>query len=576
MAIIRKIEIRHFRCIEWLTFAPNEGINCLVGPGDSGKSTVLDAIDLCLGARRTIQLGDMDFFNLDVSKPISITLTLGKLDDTLMSIENYGLFLRSFDKATGKVEDEPEKDGEPVLSLNLRVAEDLEPVWSLVSDRAEEKEVVKALNWKDRLRVAPSRLGTQPGFNLSWSRGSVLNKLGSDKAQMALALVEAAREARTSFGDTADQQLSKTLGVVTTTAKSLGVAVGDSARALLDAHSVSFGDGSISLHSASGIPLRCLGTGSERLLVAGLQREAAESASIVLVDELEYGLEPHRLTRLLGSLGVRDEKPKLQVFMTTHSPVALREVTGDQLFVIRRAKHRHDVHPVGTENDMQAALRTAPGAFLASAVIVCEGPSEMGFVRGLDDYRVSKGDTSLYAGGVALFNGEGSTPDKCIERAGVFLRLGYRTLAFIDNDKPATREVEDKFKANGGTVVTWRKGKALEDELFQSLPESTVQLLIDRAKELTEDGIVKSHIGSCSQGKVTLENLEWEGLTDGFTEASRELLGKAARTKKAGWFKSISKMEGVARDIVGPNLAKSNESFRTTVKELFDWVHADV
>lgn len=56
MARIRKLEIRNFRSIKKLDWAPSEGINCLIGPGDSGKSTVLDAIDLCLGSRRAITI----------------------------------------------------------------------------------------------------------------------------------------------------------------------------------------------------------------------------------------------------------------------------------------------------------------------------------------------------------------------------------------------------------------------------------------------------------------------------------------------------------------------------------------
>ena len=33
-----------------------------LGPGDSGKSSILDAIDLCLGARRTVGFADTDFY----------------------------------------------------------------------------------------------------------------------------------------------------------------------------------------------------------------------------------------------------------------------------------------------------------------------------------------------------------------------------------------------------------------------------------------------------------------------------------------------------------------------------------
>ena len=68
------------------------GINCLVGPGDSGKSTVLDAIDLCLGARRNVQISDADFFGLDITTPISVTLTLGDLDDSMRTLESFGAF----------------------------------------------------------------------------------------------------------------------------------------------------------------------------------------------------------------------------------------------------------------------------------------------------------------------------------------------------------------------------------------------------------------------------------------------------------------------------------------------------
>ncbi|MDQ7976109.1 ATP-binding protein [Paraburkholderia sp. SARCC-3016] len=55
MTRIRKIEILNFRGIQRMDWCPAPGINCLIGPGDSGKSTVLDAVDLCLGARRNVQ-----------------------------------------------------------------------------------------------------------------------------------------------------------------------------------------------------------------------------------------------------------------------------------------------------------------------------------------------------------------------------------------------------------------------------------------------------------------------------------------------------------------------------------------
>ncbi|MCR1572651.1 MULTISPECIES: AAA family ATPase [Stenotrophomonas] len=57
MPRIRHIAIRNFRSIHSLDWSPSAGVNCLVGPGDSGKSTILDAIDLCLGVRRSVSFG---------------------------------------------------------------------------------------------------------------------------------------------------------------------------------------------------------------------------------------------------------------------------------------------------------------------------------------------------------------------------------------------------------------------------------------------------------------------------------------------------------------------------------------
>ncbi|UQD72126.1 AAA family ATPase [Bradyrhizobium japonicum] len=70
MARIRNIDIRNFRCIKELIWHPSPGVNCLIGPGDMGKSSVLDAIDLCLGARCIVHFGDDDFFELNVADPI--------------------------------------------------------------------------------------------------------------------------------------------------------------------------------------------------------------------------------------------------------------------------------------------------------------------------------------------------------------------------------------------------------------------------------------------------------------------------------------------------------------------------
>ena len=576
MTRIRRLEIRNFRSIQLLDWTPSNGVNCLIGPGDIGKSTILDAIDLCLGARRSAPFGDTDFFGLDVSQTIVIAVTLGALPDALKNIDTYGEFLRGFDFGTGQIEDEPRAGLETALTLKLEVKNDLEPSWLLYSDRAANQQLERSLAWKDRSLLTPARIGTYASTNLSWARGSVLNRLTEERASLGSELADAARAARATFGARAGPQFTQTLQVVTQTATSLGVAVGASAQALLDAHSVSIGDGAIALHSESGIPLRSLGTGSGRLLVAGLQRAAAAAATVALVDEVEYGLEPHRLMRLLDSLGAKDATQPLQVFMTTHSPVTLRELAGNQLFVVRQSSGVHTATCAGLDDGIQGTLRKAAEAFLSKSVIVCEGASEVGFARGMDQWWAQCGATSFLAHGGAYVDAGGGCPDQCFARGEAFLNLGYRVLVFVDADKPvSTVGLVERFIAAGGQYITWRPGLALEDELFRHSSNDAVYALLNKADEIVGRELMAEHVKSKSHGQVTLDAIEAERLNGGYTPASRALLGLAARNKKNGWFKSVTGFQEIAKEAVGPHIADAEPGFVQIVNNLlWGWTSA--
>lgn len=571
MARIRKIHIKHFRSIKELIWLPSPGINCLIGPGDSGKSSLLDAIDYCVGARRNVSFTDADFFGLDVDEPVSISITLGELDDDLRNIDTYGLFVQNFNATTGVVAEEPETGHETVLTVNLTVGSDLEPVWTLVSKRAAAQGSTRNLNWKDRVRLAPTRVGATADYHLGWSRGSVLNRVSEERADASAALARAARDARAAFGDQAEAQLQDTLAIVKTTAQELGVPIGDNVKAMLDAHSVSFTGGTISLHNGDGIPLRSLGAGSSRLLVTGLQRKAAERASIILIDELEHGLEPHRIIRLLGSLGAKETSPPLQVFMTTHSPVVLRELSGNQLWVIRGGATNHAAMLVGTANDIQSTIRLYPDAFLAPSVIINEGATEVGLIRGVDQFRTANGSTPIAACGVALIDCGGGEPERPFKRAFVFQRLGYRVCVVRDDDQPPDAAFEQTFVASGGKVVAWRNGRALEEELFLALTSKAAVKLLERAVELHGAPLIDDHIKSASQNAQNLTKIRTESLLDDLPDDSRAILAKVAKMKRAGWFKSVSWMEDAARDIVGPELANGDPDLRSLIEEIFTW-----
>ncbi|WP_299902841.1 ATP-binding protein [uncultured Ruegeria sp.] len=573
MARIRKIEIKNFRSIKLLSWMPTSGVNCLIGPGDSGKTSILDAVDYCLGARRNLSISDADFFEMNVEEPICITLTIGDLEDGLKNLDTYGHYLRGFLSETGETLDEPEKSAETVLCLQLTVHDDLEPKWELLSDRAAAQGMSRSLSWGDRQRLAPNRLGALSDYNLSWRRGSVLNKLNEETADASAALINAARMARDAFGDDAQKELSETLETVRKTASSLGIEGGADAKALLDAHSVSFSGGTVALHDAKGVPLRNLGVGSTRLLITGLQRAAAENSSLILIDELEYGLEPHRIIRLLASLGAKEEEPPLQAFVTTHSPTVLRELSGNQLYVLRKTEDQsHQAMQVGIEDSAQGTIRSHPEAFLSRKVIVCEGASEVGFLRGLDAcFSLNPSYQPLAARGVSLADGGGVT--KLVGRGRALVDVDYSVAIFRDDDKQPDAEAEGAFESAGGTVFKWQPDQAIEDAIFLGVSDAAVQNLVSYAIELNDRASVDQWIKSASANALDLASFENAALLGGIGPDIRAIIARASKQKKDPWFKNVSAMEHVGRHIVGPDWQNTQPWFQKVLTDVFSWIN---
>jgi len=486
---IKHIHVKNFRVIKELEWRPHPGLNCLIGPGDSGKSTVLDAIDLALGARRSYPFTDADFFNLDTTNPIEIWVTLGALSDQLKNIDTYGMFLRSFNSTSGAISDEPQAGQEIVLTLKLTVAEDLDADWLLYSERAETEGVERRLPWKHRELVAPARLGVASNHHLAWGGRSVLNKMSEDGLDISSTLAQLSRTARQTFSGNEVEGIGNVLGKVKTLANNLGVPVGH-LKALLDVNSVSLSHGAISLHNSDNTPLRQLGTGSARLLVSGLQKSASTS-NIFIVDEAEYGLEPYRISRLLNELGSKSVDPEQQVFITTHSPYVLRELQAAQLHVIRKAvvapspppymNYSHLIYSLSGGDEQQSTLRVCAEAFFSQSVIVCEGKTEVGLVRGIDLNLQDRNIATIQSCGVFCADGGG---DSMFVRANVFRNLGYPTAILKDSDKDAEHvNPSNEARAQGIKIFEWGHNYSTEDALFNFCPAAIIADLINFAVE---------------------------------------------------------------------------------------------
>jgi putative ATP-dependent endonuclease of OLD family len=567
---IRHIHIKNFRVIKELEWLPKPGLNCLIGPGDSGKSTVLDAIDLALGARRSYPFTDADFFQLDTINPIEIWVTLGALNEQLKNIDSYGMFLRSFNAISSEISDEPQAGQEIVLTVKLTVGQDLDADWLLYSERAQTEGIERRLPWKHRELVTPTRLGVTSNHHLAWGRQSVLNKLSEDSFDISSTLSQLGRSARAAFAEHEVVGIENVLTQVRAIANNLGVPVGD-LKALLDVNSFSLSHGAISLHSNDNIPLRQLGTGSSRLLISGLQKSASTS-KILIVDEAEYGLEPYRITRLLNELGSKDSDPEQQVFITTHSPYVLRELQASQLHVVRKSSvvpfpppnthSSHLIYSLSGGDEQQSTLRVCAEAFFSKAVIICEGKTEIGLVRGIDLFCQDKNGTSIQAYGTYCTDGGG---DSMFQRAKVFRSLGYSTAIFKDSDKHEdhvefSREASDL----GIKIYEWGNNYATENAIFSCCPQSAITELVNYAIERKGRDSINANIQSCSENRVSLDDC-----LVNFDDPMRAVLSIAS--KKKSWFKDIEPAEIIGRTIIMPKYQEFHEIFTSPINSLFAW-----
>ncbi len=569
MAKIRYLKIQNFRSIQRFEWWPNPGINCLIGPGDSGKSTVIDAIDLCLGPRRTKEFSDSDFFKLNTQDPIVIEITISELEDTLKNFDKYDHFLRGVSPEDKIIEDEVGSGLESALTVVLRVDSDLDPQWSLYSDRASAAGVEKSLAWGDRILLAGTRIDAANQFHLSWRKGSVLERLSDKKPDTAAKIADAKRAAREAFSDIADDQLDETLEQVEIIAETLGVDLEVELQALLNAQSISLSGGTIAVHDADGIPLARLGLGSTRLLVAGLLNAAQNGSDLVLVDELEHGLEPHRIIRFLGALGAKDGNSPKQAFFTSHSPVVLRELNADQLFVLRRSEDRHRALCASIDDHSQGSVRSQPEAFLAKRVLICEGASEVGMIRGIELYRSEQGEKSLFGAGLNLINAGGCS--RLYERSPTLQSLGYACASFRDDDVEPDLVQETMFEANGGAVFKWQAGQKIEAAIVHGLPASQLLQFIDCAVELHGEDLIDQHLNGASGGDLSVAFFRSAIDGSAITFDQRDQLINACSGKKNPWFKNVGAMQELTKRVIAPHFDECEVAFRSVINNIQIW-----
>ena len=142
---IRHIEIRNFAA-KSLSWHVKGNFNCIIGPGDTSKTTILAALDYALSPRTYLSFDDSDFFNQDIVIQVPLTGWNKTQPDVCKFFQEnrFAQYKCDLDD-TGQLH-EPQLEDRVAVSASLRVDKGLEPKWFVVKGRDDGEGAEKKLS----------------------------------------------------------------------------------------------------------------------------------------------------------------------------------------------------------------------------------------------------------------------------------------------------------------------------------------------------------------------------------------------------------------------------------------------
>ncbi|MCC6889089.1 MAG: AAA family ATPase [Hyphomicrobiales bacterium] len=462
--IIRRVTILRFRGIEELVWLPDPSVNVILGGGDVGKSTILDAIALLLSANNPTGISDVDFWRRDTQPGFEVEAVMTLPEASGINRQSKQAWPWHWDGSGPSV---PNMDGEsgdvtdPVYIVKVRVNADFEVTYEIVQP----DDSVENFNVAIRRSIGLVRLGgdDRNDRDLRLVQGSALDRLLSDRTLRArLGAILAARDVGQELKDDGKEKLKQldaafekqtlphqlALGLTGGQGFSIGALIGVTA----DKDKVQ-------------LPLASWGAGTRRLASLEIAAACQGDCPITLVDEIERGLEPYRQRILITRL---QEGPS-QVFLTTHSGAAIG------------AAHKATVWYLDAKGTVGRLPRAKisrqqmrdPETFLARLTVAAEGETEKGFARWLLE-RTLPG--ALHERGIWLTECEGH--DSALDLLEALAEGGLQFGGFVDNEGRHPQRWQNLKAKLGSLLFQWRSG-CLEENIIKHVPDDKLQALIE-------------------------------------------------------------------------------------------------
>ena len=534
MATIHSISIKNFRGIkEFNQSFYGKKFICLIGRGDSGKSTILEAISYVLSSSWNITFYDSDFFNCETSNPIEIEATLIDLPDLFIN-EKYGLYIRGINEKGEIIDDFLEEEiNIKAITIKLIVDENLEPCWTIVNQRPAQEPFV--LSASARAKFNTFLISDYTDKYFSWSKGNPLysllkQEINEDSNEKNIVL-NALRNAKKEIDKNSFNDFKEVINKISTKASELGIDV-SSTTTSIDFKDISIKDNRVCLHDETNIPFRLKGKGLKRLISIAIQTSLAGDSGIILIDEIEQGLEPDRVQHLVSSL---KRNNKGQIFISSHSSNVIVELDASDLFLLRRGAPKL----INVDSSLQASIRKNPEALYANKLLICEGLTEIGICRSINKHRISQNKVSAAVSGIRLVDGTGSN---FVEYCKSFKKLGFIVCAFCDSDDSGINVKKDELRTLGITIIDCETNNSVERQIFTDLPWDGVKELLNYRIEEKDSENVKVSIQNQYIGDLPKD---WDTKD---TSVIRDTIAKASIFKKQknngkedekSWFKRV-------------------------------------
>jgi putative ATP-dependent endonuclease of OLD family len=531
---IRKLVIERFRGIEKLTWHPAAGVNVILGGGDVGKTAILEAIGLLLSPTNSSIVSDSDYFGRRVEAGFCIEAVFS-LPDIIGADHQSKVWWpwewNGADAVLSPEETQSEGVSDPVYRLRVRGTDELELAFEVVQP----DDTTDHLGVGVRRAIGLVRLGgdDRNDRDLRLVQGSALDRLLGDKnlrarlgqklagADITGELKDDARE-RLKDVDTAFEKraLPKdlNLGLMGGPGMSLNALIGLTAG-----------------KDGTQLPLASWGSGTRRLAALEIAGIRQGEHPIIVVDEVERGLEPYRQRAVVSELQRRPS----QVFLTTHSPVALRAATEATLWYMDAKSS------VGRLVESGAAHRLKdPEAYLARAGIIAEGATEVGFVEALLRRHLA---ADLLDYGLVVSDGGGN--DSTLSILEGLSRSGLLFGGFADEEGRAPDRWARVHEEMGTRLFRWSSG-CIEKNIVELLDDDKLEQFItppdgeagDRLRTLADRlGLAEKDFATIRATAGDLKTLVIAAATGATPDDRTDLSSsdkKAWRKHADHWFKS--------------------------------------